>query len=236
MYKQVLSNSGLNMHLKKNLNILLITICFYTLSSSVCSASTLLDDIQRLLDVNESDAKKLLRSVGVVIRNVEHGISTIADSDHEYSDKIGSNGLINGVIKDNFSSEWATIYVSSLHRQTLSEYSVKSYLRNLALLSQNGKYHNVKIYFDKDMIVSNISKKNNETKMNVDVFQLFKGCKKYEGTMKCYTDVTKKTFVIKIEESSGNIGRSRIYIDSLGVKDTMTYDEGKDIVDSFKKY
>lgn len=212
---------------------LLIIACAISADVKADSGSPV-DDIKSLFGVNQDEARRLLRSVGVVIRSVQTGISTIADSDHAYRDKIGKHGLINGVINDSFSSERAKIYVSSLNRSNLNTYTVKDYLSHLANLSQNGKYHDVKIYFDKGMILSNIARKNKETEMNIDVFQLFKGCKRFEKIPKCYTDVTKKTFVVKIDHSFGDIGDARIYVDGLGVKDTMTLEDGAKLVDSFK--
>lgn len=211
----------------------LVVIPLMVFNTRVYAYSDPISDIKRMLNLDEDNARKLLRSVGVLIRSVQTGISTIADSDHSYSDKIGEKGLINGVIKDSFSSEDAKIYVSSLSRSNLETYTVKKYLSHLALLSQNGRYHNVKIYFDKGMVLSNIARENDETRMNIDVFQLFKGCKKIENTPRCYTDVTKKTFVVVIDHGYGDIGDARIFVDGLGVKDTMTLENGAKIVKSF---
>ena len=222
----------------KNKYLRMFFVSIYVLSlffSGTVFAKSPLEDLQSQLKINEKEATKLLRAVGVLMRNAQRGISIIANSDYPYNDKIGDNGYINGVIKDNFSSKWSSIYVSSINSSNLIEYYVSDYLKHLANLSgKDGKYNNVKISFNKGMKITNLNHYNDKTEMSVNVFQLFRGCKRtYESVAKCYTDVTKKTFVVKIDHNYGGIGKARIYIDSLGVKDTYTLKEAEGIVDDF---
>ena len=185
--------------------------------------------------LSESEAKKIMLGTAIIIRTAQRGITEIANDKYSFNEKTKSNGLIDSVIGNSFIGEEAIVHVSSLNRNDNEEYTIKKYLQHLASLSK-GKYHNVKIYFNDKIIISNVSRVGDNLKMSADVWQFFEGCTFKEDKQECYRDATKKSFTINYNLNKDDIGSSSAAIEEMGVKDTITFKEAKKLLNDILSF
>lgn len=211
-------------------NLIFTVLLFWFLPSyGYCDT---IDDLASKFSIDRSSAEQLVTGIFATVRGVQNGISQIADSDIPVERKTGSGNIIDTLLDEYFESGDARIYVSSLNGNNSIAYPARRYFSHLATLSDSKKYTSVKVYFDKDLKLTNIYSDSNNMYASTDVWQVFKGCgTNYEGIESCYKDVTKKTINITISKSNFTTK-----VKEIGVGDTLTYEEAKGMIGTILKY
>lgn len=196
-------------------------IIIVLLLSSQMTLARSISEVARIMEVSENDAEKILGGTTILIEDVEGKFSRIASSTYPYDSKIGTYGLISDTVDLFRYGKTSVIETSSLSRSSLRKHEVYNYLHTLARMSQKKNNISVKIEFGKKFYAKNIYKKDNDIGIDVDVYQLFENCYNSGDGKRCYSDITKKTFGVKVERDGSSY---RVMIDSLRVKETMKAD------------
>ena len=166
------------------------------------------------LGISTNDAKNIADNLTNLVITVQEGISYIADSENSYSEKIGRNGAIENVRSYFTRKKRPIIWVSSLKRKKGHRRSVIPYLKQLA---KKAKRHNtkVKMIFEDRLHFDKYYKRGDTFYFRISDYQEYQSCTTYEDRTLCYSDVTKKSFNIKLKNSE-------YYLESITVIDTMT--------------
>lgn len=205
-----------NIKILYNLLVLLIFV-FLSLPASASSSKSIYE-IADSMGVSVTEAKDIFELTYSVIKEVQNNISSIASNSYSHDQKVADSGLINSTIHTFFSSRNVPVEVSSLNGESIRR-TIYNYLHRLANFSKNGTYESVKLQFGKKVHFENVYRDSSGINLDVEVFQLFAGCKAtYEGRH-CYSDVTKKSFAVTINNSQ------KVSIDSISVKETMKVDD-----------
>lgn len=211
------------MYIKKILLSLVLLGCF---TQIVSASGRTLSEVADIMDVSEYEAKQILNATSVFIKDVEGLFSMIADSKYDYRSKVGAYGLIDNTIELFQYGKNSIIETSSLHRSRINKRQVNNYLHSLARMSRKSNNVSVKLEFGDEIHIDDIIRAGNNLTLNASVFQLFESCKDSGDGIKCYSDVTKKTFIVKIKKIGGEY---RLLVNSLRVKDTMTVESYQNI-------
>lgn len=180
------------------------------------------------MGVSVSQAENILKSTYTLIKEIQGNFTRIANHDYSHEQKITKNGLINNTIKF-FSSAQSEVEVSSLNTRRVNIETIYNYLHRLSNMSKKNTYKTIKLDFGKKIFIRDVFKENGNISISADAFQLFEGCKiSNEGERFCYTDITKKTFVVKIESDLSGFST---YVDRINVKETLSFDDNKNIIE-----
>ena len=181
-----------------------------------------LQEVASEMGMSKSEATKVLNGANLIIQEVKYKFHSIASSEIPYEDKMGYSGLIYDTYPLFTKGKRSTIKTSSLNRPTIHSIRLSNYLRNLAYVSKT-KGIDVRLDFGRNMFVRDIKRIANRINVNVDVLQFFKKCDSRSDSVQCYSDITTKTFALKIQKSGG---RYRYSIDSVRVKATKRVSSG----------
>jgi len=181
-----------------------------------------LEDVASEMGMSKSEATKVLNGANLLIQDVKYKFHAIASSEVSYRKKMGYSGLIYDTYPIFTKGKRATIQTSSLNRPTIHRVWLSNYLEKLVYMSKQ-KGINVRLDFGNNMFVRDIKRIANRINVNIDVLQFFKKCDSRSDRMHCYSDITTKTFALKIQKSGK---KYRYSIDSVRVKDTKRVSSG----------
>ena len=116
---------------------------------------------------------------------------------------MGDSGLIYDTYPLFTNRKHSIIQTSSVNRPTIHSIRLSNYLRYLAYISSKTKGIKVNLDFGKNMFVRDIKRIANRINIDVDVLQFFKKCDHRSDSVSCYSDITTKTFRLKIQKSGG---------------------------------
>jgi hypothetical protein len=202
-------------HLREK--ILMAFMVFLMFNQSLWANKTL-SEISKEMNLSQKETVRVLNGANLILEEVKHKFTRIADSDVTYRYKVGSSGLINDTLSIFTKGKWATIQTSSIHRSSINTTYLDNYLEKLAYMSQDSKNISVSLDFGEKMFFKDIRRTANAINVDVDIFQFFRKCKDIGDGVSCYSDITEKTFALNIRKKRGNYFFS---IDSVRVKDTM---------------
>lgn len=197
--------------------ILMAFMVFLMFNQSLWANKTL-NEISKEMGLSKRETIKVLNGANLILEEVKHKFTRIADSDVAYRYKVGSSGLIYDTLSIFTKGKWAEIQTSSTHRSSINTTYLGNYLAKLADMSQDSKNISVNLDFGEKMFFKDIRRTANKINVNVDIFQFFRKCKDIGDGMSCYSDITEKTFSLNIKKKRGDYYFS---IDSVTVKDTM---------------
>jgi len=197
--------------------VLMAFIVFLMFNQSLFADKTL-REISNEMGLSETETVKILNGANLILEDVKHKFTRIADSDVAYRYKTGSDGLISDTLDVFTAGKWAKIQTSSVNRSSIKTTYLDNYLHRLADMSQDSKSISVNLDFGDKMFFRDIRKTANKINVDVDIFQFFRKCKDTGDGVSCYSDITEKTFSLNIRKERGAYYFS---IDSVRVKDTM---------------
>jgi hypothetical protein len=203
---------------ERNFKKLLLSVGLFVIFSQILWANKTLQEISREMNLSERETIKVLNGANLILEDVKHKFTRIANSDVDYRYKVGFSGLINDTLTIFTKGKWAEIQTSSVNRSSINKTYLDNYLHLLANMSKKSKNISVNLDFGKKMFFRDIRRTANRIKVDVDIFQFFRKCKNTGDGVSCYSDITEKTFSLNIRKKRGDYFFS---IDSVRVKDTM---------------
>jgi len=178
-----------------------------------------IEEVANTMGLSVQETEKILIATQQSIREVQAGFSSIGDSEYPYPRKVEKNGLISNLFNYFKDGENSTIEVSSLNNTSINTYNLYNYLYNLAKMSQKDNI-SVKLTFGNRIRIGDIIREDSTIRLKASVYQIFQKCKKdYEDELTCYSDITKKSFIINIDSDK------TVAIESILVEETMTFNE-----------
>ena len=197
---------------------LLIGLGLLLTFSQTLWADKTLSEISKEMGLSQKETVKVLNGANLILEEVKHKFTRIADSDITYRYKVGSSGLINDTLSIFTKGKWAEIQISSVNRSAINKVYLDNYLHNLANMSQKYKNISVNLEFGEKMFFRDVKRIANKIKIDVDIFQFFRKCKDTGDGISCYSDITEKTIALNIRKKRGEYYFS---IDNIRVKATM---------------
>jgi hypothetical protein len=177
----------------------IIAVTFMPSVGQAIPYKALVQDIKIKLGVNEKIAEAFLKYVDDFVTEIQDNFVKIAS--HETSRYV-KKSLIADTMEDYFEDPMnSEIQVSSLSQKSVKTFSVQIYLNRLSKLAL--RYDTVKLYFDRGYFSMGpielyqdpyTNKKGYE--FQIQVWQMFEGCRGDNNRNICYKDFTKKGFHI----------------------------------------
>jgi hypothetical protein len=198
-------------------------VLIFTLVTSNAYAERTIIDFAEQFNISNSEANSLVGKLAVIVRRAQHAIAFIGDSSNAYDEKTGAKGVIAYTVKEHFVSENSTVQVSSSRHNSIYKKRVREYLGDLAFMSSiHGKYDQVKISFDDEILFDKVQKSSGDTGIvDLNVWQTFKGCiNTIGGGEDCYQGKVKKKISVRIAFNRDQVLDSRIAINSISGRDS----------------
>jgi len=204
---QQLSQQDSFMILVRVLKIIISVMVLLALTNT--SMARNIDEVAANMGVSNSEATQILQAAFALIKEVQVSFTQVASHQYSFDQKVMENGLIEQTIESYFASKNVPIEVSNTNGTSVKR-TVYNYLQRIANFSRNGTYETIQLRFGKDIHFDRIYTENGDIVINAEALQLFEGCSNgYEGRS-CYTDITKKTFVVRMTNGLGYVSAIKV--------------------------